>query len=313
MTQASSQKSIADLFRNSILPKSRLALEAATGEYQGGTVDYVTLVTAWREVLQVELQLAQVEAELGKALASLERAVGGQLNEHPPSPSSPDSTSTIPPPSASSGPFREPTESEGSRKVRAGLPIERLDRNRETCYELRRGMYRARKAPPGPTVPVPETRSFLMDESKTGLARKRRASKAPNLETLEGRRLMTAAPSQVGIREVTQKGYTELDVIGTNKGDTITINDNGTVAPGNISVNLPNGTTYTSKGGISVVKVQDGTGSDHITYNLTATLTTPRSVLVNLGAREQQLHREHHRRHQRRQRARPRSVRRGRR
>jgi hypothetical protein len=123
-----------------------------------------------------------------------------------------------------------------------------------------------------------------MDESKTGLARKRRASKAPNLETLEGRRLMTAAPSQVGIREVTQKGYTELDVIGTNKGDTITINDNGTVAPGNISVNLPNGTTYTSKGGISVVKVQDGSGSDHVTYDLTGTLTSPQSVLINMGA-----------------------------
>ena len=44
----------------------------------------MTLITAWREVLQIELQVAQVEAELGKALASLERAVGFQLNEHPP-------------------------------------------------------------------------------------------------------------------------------------------------------------------------------------------------------------------------------------
>jgi outer membrane protein TolC len=79
----------------------------------------VTLVTAWREVLQIELQLAQVEAELGKALASLERAVGGQLNEHPPSPSSPDSTSTIPPPSASPGPFRGPTGPEGSKIERS--------------------------------------------------------------------------------------------------------------------------------------------------------------------------------------------------
>ena len=37
-------------------------------------------------MLQVQLQIAQVEAELGKALASLERAVGVQLNEHPPDP-----------------------------------------------------------------------------------------------------------------------------------------------------------------------------------------------------------------------------------
>ena len=35
-------------------------------------------------LLQVQLQIAQVEAELAKALAALERAVGSQINEHPP-------------------------------------------------------------------------------------------------------------------------------------------------------------------------------------------------------------------------------------
>ena len=50
----------------------------------------MTLIhSAWREVLQVELQVAQVEAELGKALASLERAVGCEINEHPPAPGPP--------------------------------------------------------------------------------------------------------------------------------------------------------------------------------------------------------------------------------
>jgi len=34
------------------------------------------VLSALREMLQVELQVAQVEAELGKALAALERAVG---------------------------------------------------------------------------------------------------------------------------------------------------------------------------------------------------------------------------------------------
>ena len=33
-----------------------------------------------RRLLQVRLQIAQVEAELGKAVASLERAVGVEIN-----------------------------------------------------------------------------------------------------------------------------------------------------------------------------------------------------------------------------------------
>src|SRR5215472_15973775 len=84
MTQARAQRDIATLFRSSILPKSEQALKAAASDYRLSNVDYVTLITAWREVLQIQLQVAQVEAELGKALASLERAVGTQINEHPP-------------------------------------------------------------------------------------------------------------------------------------------------------------------------------------------------------------------------------------
>jgi outer membrane protein TolC len=86
MTQARAQRDIIALFRSSILPKSEQALAAASSDYRAGNVDYVTLITAWREVLQIQLQIAQVEAELGKALASLERTVGVQLNEHPPVP-----------------------------------------------------------------------------------------------------------------------------------------------------------------------------------------------------------------------------------
>ena len=84
LTQSKAQRDILALFQSSILPKSIQALEAATSDYRTGNVDYVTLITAWREVLQIQLQVAQVEAELGKALASLERAVGHELNQHPP-------------------------------------------------------------------------------------------------------------------------------------------------------------------------------------------------------------------------------------
>ena len=116
LTQARTQRDILALFRASILPKSTQALEAATSDYQAGNVDYVTLITAWREVLQIQLQIAQVEAELGKALASLERAVGVQLNAHPPQPTGPTGPATAPspppPPPASGapGPFRSPPE-----------------------------------------------------------------------------------------------------------------------------------------------------------------------------------------------------------
>ena len=122
-----------------------------------------------------------------------------------------------------------------------------------------------------------------MDESKAEISRRRRVATAPALETLEGRRLMTAAPSQVGIKEVVKSGYTELNITGTNKGDKITIDDNGSSAAGNVTVTVGNGTTYTSKGAIAVIALQDGNGADNVTFNLTGPLTSAQSVLLNLG------------------------------
>ncbi len=86
MTQAKVQQNVLGLLRDRILPKTRQTLENAGNDYSKGNVDFASLISALREVLQVELQIAQVEAELGKALASLERAVGCQINEHPPAP-----------------------------------------------------------------------------------------------------------------------------------------------------------------------------------------------------------------------------------
>jgi outer membrane protein TolC len=82
-TQAQAQRSILGYFQTDILPKARQALETATAGYVAQTLDFPTLLTAWREVLQIQLQIAQVEAELAKALASLERAVGAQINAAP--------------------------------------------------------------------------------------------------------------------------------------------------------------------------------------------------------------------------------------
>lgn len=104
-TQAKAQRDIIDLFQTRILPKSELALKAAASDYRLSNVDYLTLITAWREVLQIQLQVAQVETELGKALASLERAVGAQINAHPPAAPAPNAAGPSAPPPTSPGPF----------------------------------------------------------------------------------------------------------------------------------------------------------------------------------------------------------------
>lgn len=106
MTQVRAQRETLGLFREKILPKSEQALKLATTDYQAGNVDYLTMMTAWREVLQIQLQAAQVEGELAKALASLERAVGVQLNEHPPTApvSDPEALPVPSSPSPSAGP-----------------------------------------------------------------------------------------------------------------------------------------------------------------------------------------------------------------
>ena len=125
LVQARAQQSVLALLRRSNLPNAKRILELTAGDYRAGNagVDYLSLISAWRELLQVELQIAQTESELGKTLASLERAVGVQLNEHPPDPdavgtkhgepapsgleagSKPSENASAPPPTVALGPF----------------------------------------------------------------------------------------------------------------------------------------------------------------------------------------------------------------
>jgi outer membrane protein TolC len=103
MVQAKVQQNVRALLRDSILPRARQSLYLARSDYAKGNVDYATLLSALREVLQVQIQIAQVEAELGKALATLERAVGGQINEHPPASSAVEPAPRPAPPGMSGG------------------------------------------------------------------------------------------------------------------------------------------------------------------------------------------------------------------
>ncbi len=116
MVQARVQQNVLGLLRDGILPRSEQALELAGKDFAAGNVDLPTVLSAQRELLQVQVQVAQIEGELGKALASLERAVGCQLNEHPVAIAAPipSATAPIPPPPSTDGPFRQeghsPTE-----------------------------------------------------------------------------------------------------------------------------------------------------------------------------------------------------------
>jgi outer membrane protein TolC len=112
LIQAKVQSNVLSLLRDSIEPRTRETLELARSDFAKTNVDYATVLSALREVLQVQLQIAQVSAELGKALAGLERAVGRQLSERqgPARPgSAPEHTTapTLPPaPAGAFSPFR---------------------------------------------------------------------------------------------------------------------------------------------------------------------------------------------------------------
>lgn len=115
MVQAKVQQDVLKLLRDEILPRTNSTLELARSDYAKGNVDVATVFSALREVLQVRLQAAQVEGELGKALASLERAVGAEINERPPAAEAGAATPT-PPPAEGPGPFQPgaPTSPEGA-------------------------------------------------------------------------------------------------------------------------------------------------------------------------------------------------------
>ena len=129
MTQARVQQNVLGLLRDGILPRAEQALELAGKDFAAGNVDLPTVLSAQRETLQVQVQVAQIEGELGKALASLERAVGCQFNEHPPAPAAAaaaaDTANTAAspsPPPSTSGPFQPEMPPANPRPERVSRP-----------------------------------------------------------------------------------------------------------------------------------------------------------------------------------------------
>lgn len=61
------------------IPQAEQALRVTESAYQAGTADFVALLDTVRNIEAVHMQHVDAEAELAKAVADLERAVGGEL------------------------------------------------------------------------------------------------------------------------------------------------------------------------------------------------------------------------------------------
>jgi len=79
LVQVKTQQGVLTLLKESIEPRTLDTFELARSDYAKANVDYGTVQSALREKLQVGLQIALVEAELGRAMTNLERAVGCEL------------------------------------------------------------------------------------------------------------------------------------------------------------------------------------------------------------------------------------------
>jgi len=69
------------LFHKRLLPLAKENMETARADYQAGNGDFLTLISAEKNLIRTELEFEQARANYHKRLAELERAVGGSLNQ----------------------------------------------------------------------------------------------------------------------------------------------------------------------------------------------------------------------------------------
>ena len=91
--RASSQRDLLQLFAREILPKAEQTLQVSVRAYEVDTVDFLTLIDNWRQLLRFQISYHRLEAELRQTLAQLERTIGGPLAALPP----PDNAEVISP------------------------------------------------------------------------------------------------------------------------------------------------------------------------------------------------------------------------
>ena len=72
-------QNLMNLYRDSVLPQARLALESSTADYEVGSVDFLTLITNFITVLDYEVNYEEQAARRRQALARLEPLVGSEF------------------------------------------------------------------------------------------------------------------------------------------------------------------------------------------------------------------------------------------
>jgi outer membrane protein TolC len=76
--RASTAERLLNLYEEALLKQARLSLDSAIAQYQVGKVDFLTVVSSWRRLLDLEIAYREQLASRAKALARLAVHVGGQ-------------------------------------------------------------------------------------------------------------------------------------------------------------------------------------------------------------------------------------------
>jgi cobalt-zinc-cadmium efflux system outer membrane protein len=74
--RAQAAERLISLYRTTVIPQARLALESATSAYQVGKVDFLTLLNSFTVILEYEMRYHEELANFQKAVAELEAVVG---------------------------------------------------------------------------------------------------------------------------------------------------------------------------------------------------------------------------------------------
>ena len=78
-------RSLAELYRDEVIPEARAMVESAFSSYRVGTVDFLTLVDAQMTVNRYEGELYTLLGDYGRAFTALESAIGRALPRSGPS------------------------------------------------------------------------------------------------------------------------------------------------------------------------------------------------------------------------------------
>ena len=74
--QASTADRLLRLYDEALLKQARLSLDSAIAQYQVGRVDFLTVVSSWRKLLDFTIAYSEQVAARAKALARLAVHVG---------------------------------------------------------------------------------------------------------------------------------------------------------------------------------------------------------------------------------------------